>query len=154
MAAGMPEKQGLALAFDFGLARIGVAVGSLEAATAHGLDVVPVRRGVVDWAAVDRLVATWRPDHLVVGEPQAQVGGDRRLLQALRRFCAELATRYRLPVSRINEDYTSACARAELRARRQAGGRRRTLRGETDKMAAAYILNTWLSERDAVTGKD
>ena len=150
----MPEKQGLALAFDFGLARIGVAVGSLEAATARGLDVVAVRRGAVDWEAVDRLVETWRPDHLVVGEPQAQVGDDRRLVQALRRFCTELGTRYRLPVSRINEDYTSACARAELRAQRQAGQRRRPARGETDKMAAAYILNTWLSERDAVAGID
>ena len=149
----MPDAYKVALAFDFGLTRIGVAVGSLEVATARGLDVVANRDGAVDWPAIDRLVQTWCPSVLVVGEPQAQTGPDGRLPRALRRFCTELGSRYALPVARVNEDYSSECARAELRAQRQEGVRKRPDRGETDKMAAAYILNAWLSEQDVVARK-
>lgn len=150
----MPDAHPVALAFDFGLARIGVAVGSMELATARGLDIVANRGGAVDWAKINRLVRTWRPGVLVVGEPRAQTGADGRLLRALRRFCTELSSRYQLPVVRVDEDYSSECARAELRAQRREGLRGRVARGETDKMAAAYILNTWLSEQDVIAGKD
>ena len=150
----MPEGYGVALAFDFGLARIGVAVGSMEVATARGLDVVANRKGAVDWAAIDCLVKAWQPSVLVVGEPQAQTGRDDRLLRGLRHFCSELVKRYGLPVNRMNEDGTSECARAELRAQRQEGSRGKLIRGETDKMAAAYILNAWLLEQDAVARED
>ena len=146
----MPDAYKVALAFDFGLVRIGVAVGSLEVATARGLDVVANRDGAVDWPAIDRFIETWRPSVLVVGEPEAQAGRDGRLPHALRRFRTELESRYELPVVRVNEDYSSECARAELRAQRQEGARKRPARGETDKMAAAYILNTWLSEQHVI----
>ncbi len=146
----MPDDYQVALAFDFGLARIGVAVGSLKIATARGVEVVANRRGSVDWSGIDRLVRTWRPSVLVVGEPEARVGADGHLTRALRRFRAGLAARYGLPVARVNEDYTSECARADSRARRRAGLQRRLVSGEIDKMAAAYILNAWLSEQHVV----
>ena len=146
----MPDAYKVALAFDFGLARIGVAVGSLEVATARGLDVVANRDGAVDWPAIDRLIRAWRPSVLVVGEPEAQTGPDGRLPRALHRFCTELGSRYELPVAQVNEDYSSECARAELRAQRREGVRKRPAQGETDKMAAAYILNAWLSEQHVI----
>ena len=149
----MPEHSGMVLGFDFGLARIGVAVGSLEAHTANGLDLVPNRRGLVDWKAVDRLVADWHPSVLVVGEPKAQTGNDNRLNKAIQQFCLELKSRYGLPIAQANEDYTSACARMELREQRRAGVRGRITRGETDKMAATYILQTWLAQQDAPSGE-
>lgn len=146
----MPDSYQLALGFDFGLARIGVAVGSLEVATARGLAVVANRNGAVDWPMIDRLVQTWHPSVLVVGEPEAQTGLGSRLPRALRRFCTELGARYELPVARINEDYSSECAHVELRAQRREGARKKLVRGETDKMAAAYILNAWLSEQHVI----
>ena len=149
----MPDAYKVALAFDFGLARIGVAVGSLEVATARGLDVVANRDGAVDWTAIDRLIQAWHPSVLVVGEPEAQTGPNGRLPRALRRFCSELGSRYRLPIARVNEDYSSECARAELRAQRKEGTRKKSARGETDKMAAAYILNAWLLEQDVIARK-
>jgi len=146
----MPEGSGMALAFDFGMARIGVAVGSREAETARGIAVVANQTGAVDWAAIDGLVREWAPSVLVVGEPCEQRDEHSAWFQAMRRFCSELKRRYRLPVERVNEDYSSAAARAQLRAERLEGRRGKTNRGETDKMAAACILSTWFSEHDAV----
>ncbi len=150
----MPERRGLALAFDFGTVRIGVAVGSREAETARGLAVVANRKGAVDWAAIDALVAEWVPNILIVGEPVEQRDADSAWHRAMRAFYRELIARYGLPVERVNEDYSSFTARAELRTQRLDGRRGKTSRGETDKIAAACILQTWFSERDAVLRKD
>ena len=150
----MPEAGGLALAFDFGLARIGVAVGSVEAGTANGLAVVANRAGRIDWGAIDRLVRDWAPAALVLGEPAAQAGAGGPLPRALRRFGAQLRARYGLPVARVNEDYTSACARFELRAQRRAGRRGRSAPGATDMMAATYLLRAWYQQPDASAGDD
>ena len=135
----MPEP-GLALGFDFGLARIGVAVGAPRFGTARGLAVVANRAGRIDWPAIDRLIGAWGPAVLVLGEPRSR--RDPRMLSALRRFRAELERRYALPVALVDEDGTSACARAQLRMQRRLG-RRRAARGDLDMLSAALILRTW-----------
>lgn len=135
--------KGVALGFDFGLARIGVAVGASEFSTTQGLEVVPNRSGRIDWRAIDRLVRTWGPKVLVLGEPQERK--DPRMVTALRTFREELGRRYSLPVEMVNEDYTSACARAELREQRRQGERGKVRREEIDMMSASLILRTWFS---------
>ena len=150
----MLDRQGMALAFDFGTVRIGVAVGSREAETAHGLAVVANREGAVDWAAIDRLVQEWTPNVLIIGEPVEKCDEENAWYRTMRKFCSELKARYDLPVERVNEDYSSSAARAELREQRLNGRRGKTNRGETDKIAATCILQTWFSERDAVLRKD
>ncbi|HEU5176093.1 MAG TPA: Holliday junction resolvase RuvX, partial [Burkholderiales bacterium] len=54
-------KRGTVLAFDFGLKRIGVAVGEPELGTAHPL------AAVHGFPQIEKLVAEWRPCQLVVG---------------------------------------------------------------------------------------
>jgi putative Holliday junction resolvase len=60
----MPETapaRGYILGFDFGLRRIGVAVGQATTRTATALLTVGNGRKP-DWAALDRLVAEWKPE--------------------------------------------------------------------------------------------
>ncbi|MBT8064504.1 MAG: Holliday junction resolvase RuvX, partial [Gammaproteobacteria bacterium] len=65
----MPETAipgGYILGFDFGLRRIGVAVGQTATHTASSLETV--RNGKTpDWPAIDRLVKEWKPSLLLVG---------------------------------------------------------------------------------------
>ena len=70
----MPEKAsrttaGTVLAFDFGLQRIGVAVGEPELGTAHPLPGIAARTQPGRLTAVERLVNEWQPSMLVVGRP-------------------------------------------------------------------------------------
>ena len=67
------------------------------------------------------------------------------MVTALRTFREELGRRYSLPVEMVNEDYTSACARAELREQRRQGERGKVRREEIDMMSASLILRTWFS---------
>ncbi len=64
------------LAFDFGTRRIGVAVGNTVLRVAHPLTTIDGEANAARFAAIDALVAEWRPDLLVVG-PSAARGRQR-----------------------------------------------------------------------------
>lgn len=57
------------LGFDFGMKRIGVAVGQTVTKTARPLTVIQAAQGIPQWDALSKLIKTWQPDALVVGIP-------------------------------------------------------------------------------------
>ena len=57
------------LAFDFGTRRIGVASGQELLGTGQPLAMIPARDGIPDWQQVEKLLAEWQPDIVVVGLP-------------------------------------------------------------------------------------
>lgn len=132
------------LGFDFGLRRIGVAAGQLVTASASPVGVVPARDGEPDWQRLDAIVVEWDPTALVVGVPLLTDGREQPLSRRARRFAAALQHRYELPVHEADERLSSRAARDLIAARRSAGARRRTRRGDVDRMAATLILEHWL----------
>ena len=138
----------IVLGFDFGRARIGVAAGQAVTASATPVTTLNCRHGTPDWPAIDRLIAEWQPGALVVGIPLHLDGTAQPETAAARRFAAALAARYGLPVHAADERLTSRSAAAEIRAARSAGSRRRTRKGDVDRMAARLILEDWLATRD------
>jgi putative Holliday junction resolvase len=141
----MPEAVQTVLAFDFGLKRIGIAAGDTLTGRASPRPVARVGGGGPDWAAIEREVLSLKPARLVVGAPYNVDGTAGALLPSVRRFARELARRFALPVSLVDERFSSLEASAALKARRSAGERRRTRRTDIDSAAAAVILERWLS---------
>ena len=139
------------LAFDYGERRIGVAVGQSVTGTASPLSTVSVRDGEPDWVSIDGIVAAWKPDGLVVGEPLHMDGRPQPMTRRARRFRHALRRRFALPVHTADERLTTVEARAELAeqgAFRGSGARRRH---EIDHpVAARIILESWLGERRPV----
>jgi putative holliday junction resolvase len=132
------------LSFDYGLRRIGVAVGNTLTGTADALTTVAASDGMPDWTAVDRLVADWRPAALVAGVPYNE-GGDGRLAAAALRFAGELGERYGIEVHRVDERLTSREAEDALRELRRSGAKaKRVRRGDVDREAARLLLLQWL----------
>jgi putative Holliday junction resolvase len=138
-----------ALGFDFGLRRIGVAVGQSLTATAGGVGVVAARDGEPEWASIERLVREWHPRALVVGIPYNSDGNEQALSQSAREFARMLETRLGLPVHLVDERLTSQAAQTELKAERRAG-RRRLRKGDIDSRAARLILESWLRDNPAL----
>ena len=62
------------LSFDYGLRRIGVAVGNTLTGTAEALATIDAHDGEPDWRAIGRCVADWRPSAIVVGVPYNMAG--------------------------------------------------------------------------------
>jgi putative holliday junction resolvase len=146
MADG-PAKPRTLLGFDFGLRRIGVAVGQELTSSARPLATLAGPQSGLDWEAVGQLIDTWQPDALVVGVPRSMDDTEHELTRAAERFARRLHARYRLPVHTVDERLSSVEAERRLSAARRAGMRRRVRREEIDSTAAQVILEDWL--RDA-----
>ena len=134
------------LSFDFGLRRIGVASGDTITGSAAPLTAVTHGAAGPDWPAIDRLLSDYRPALLVVGYPYNEDGTPGKLAAAANRFAHNLAQRSGLSVERVDERYSSQEAATELKLRRAAGIRRhRVAAKDIDSLAAAIILERWLS---------
>lgn len=141
----MREQLQTLLAFDYGKKRIGVAVGQTLTATASPLETVPVMRSAPDWDAISRLIETWRPDALVVGDPLNMDGSEQTLTRDARRFGRQLRGRFHLPVHAADERLSTV----EARSRLAEHGR---LDREDHPVAAQIILETWLGSRPPLGG--
>ncbi|MFO1504149.1 MAG: Holliday junction resolvase RuvX [Steroidobacteraceae bacterium] len=139
------DRAKIVLAFDFGLRRIGVAVGDTLTRSAAPHATVACHDSGPDWAAIDRLIRTLGPDLLVVGAPYNDDGSPGRIAAAADAFAAELGARCKLAVERADERFSSTEAASLLREQRASGQRRRSVKkGDVDSAAAAVLLTGWL----------
>lgn len=133
------------LGFDVGSRRIGVAIGSAYGVGARALAVVDVRGDGPDWATLDRLQREWRPHGLIVGDPLTLDGDDQPNRKRAQAFARQLLQRYRLPVLLVDERSSSVEAARRFATERAEGRKRRRDAANLDAVAAAVIIERWLS---------
>lgn len=133
------------LGFDVGSRRIGVAIGSAFSVGARALAVIDVRADGPDWAALDRLHKEWRPHGLIVGDPLTLEGDDQPNRKRAHAFARQLHQRYRLPVLLVDERSSSVEAARRFATERAEGRKRRRDAANLDAVAAAVIIERWLS---------
>jgi putative Holliday junction resolvase len=128
----MPERGArTVLGFDFGLKRIGVAVGEPELRTAHPL------RAISRFEEVQPLIAEWAPARLVVGRPLSVAGEAHAMTRQAEDFARRLERRFKLPVARVDERFSSVEAESRLR-----GAKRKNV----DSVAAQLLLEQYFDE--------
>lgn len=131
------------VAFDFGLKRIGIAVGQTVTGSANPLGVVANGASGPDHERIAALLAEWRPDRLVVGMPAHADGSPSAMGTQVRHFIVALE-RYGLPVETVDERHTSQEAEAALKLARQSGSRGRIRKQHVDAAAAVVIAERYL----------
>jgi len=129
------------LGFDFGVKRIGVAVGDRETRLAHAIETIAAEANAFRFARIEALIAEWRPAELVVGLPLSLGGEEHELSRRCRRFANQLHGRFGLPVRLVDERLTSAVADTRLR---EAGLDGRARKAVIDRVAAQEILQSYL----------
>ncbi len=144
---GTPDRKSpqTIVAFDFGLRRIGVAVGQDVTASANPVTAVSNGDAGPDWQAIQKIVGEWRPSRLIVGMPLHEDGSPSEMGVHISAFIKDLA-RFELPVEQIDERYSSLEASEMLKSKRAAGLRGRINKEEIDSMAAALIAKRWLEK--------
>jgi len=151
----MPDKArrpvaGSVLAFDFGLQRIGVAIGEPELGTAHALPALGALNQHGRMSAIERLLKEWKPALLVVGRPLGDDGAAHEMTRRAERFARQLNGRFGLPVRMVDESYSSAEAESRVRA---AYGARKAValaRGKAlDSQAAQILLEQYFNDKQA-----
>lgn len=134
------------LAFDFGLRQIGVAVGNCLLNTTQPLAIISAREGIPDWSAVERVVAEWQPDLLLVGDPLNMDGSASELSTRARKFARRLHGRLGIPFEMADERLSSFEAKQLSRERGHRGDFKRQ---PVDSEAAELVLRAWLENRTA-----
>lgn len=124
------------LAFDYGEKRIGLAIGNTLTRVAHALSTIPNRSRDGRFALVSQLIGEWRPDALIVGLPMHPDGTHHAMTQRALRFGNQLNGRFNLPVSWVDERYSSVAAH-------EAGARGDAV----DAEAARIILQQYFDEQ-------
>ena len=130
----MPEHT--LLAFDYGLKKIGVAIGNTLLAQARPLTILKPITREQRFAAIEALLAQWQPDAVGVGLPLTLDGAEQYASLRCRRFANQLAGRYGLTVHLVNELGSS------LEAQQLLGTHE-----DDDAMAAAVILQRWFDQQ-------
>jgi putative Holliday junction resolvase len=146
-ASETPPLSGTLIGFDFGEKRIGVAVGETRTRLAHPVAAIHEEGTQARLAAIERLVAEWRPAGFVVGLPRHRDGGEHEVARLAGKFARRLGARFGLPVAFVDETLSSAEAGARIR---EAGGRAPS-KGDLDAHAAAVILQSYL---DTIRGNE
>lgn len=117
------------LAFDFGEKRVGVATGNTLTKTAQALTIVTYNNKDQLFEKIQKLLAEWQPEALVVGLPTHPDGQPHAMTAKAKRFANQLQGRYQLSVHLVDERYTSV-----------------SVEGGDDALAAQLILEQYFQE--------
>ena len=124
----------IVMSFDFGMKRIGVAVGQKVTQTASGLGVVQAFDGIPKWDCLDKIVLDWRPERFIVGLPINMDGSNSEMSKKAQKFSRRISSRYNIRSEMFDERLTS------FEAREHDG------KTDIDAIAAKIILESWLRE--------
>ena len=137
------EASATVLAFDFGTKRLGVAVGETMIGLAHPLTEIVGEETEPRFAAITKVIAEWQPKRLVVGLPLNEDGAAQDSTRRAQRFARQLEGRFGLPVSFVDERYSSVDAEAGMR---ESGARKAINEKRVDSAAAQLILQQYFHE--------
>lgn len=138
----MPSRRMLGL--DLGEARIGVAVSDPTGTLCTPLQAIRRTLDGGDIRQVAALAVQETAARIVVGLPVTMEGRRGTQAQAALRFCKELRAATPLPVVTWDERLTTVEAQARLR---EAGRKPSREKGAVDSLAAALMLEAYLTTR-------
>lgn len=104
---------GTVLAFDFGLKRIGVAVGNTLIQQAQALMIIEAPTNDAKFIAIEKIIKDWQPILCVVGLPMHPDGASHEMTVRCQRFANQLHGRFGVQVTLVDERYTSAVLHAK-----------------------------------------
>lgn len=133
------------LAFDYGTKNIGVAVGQTITASARSLPPLKAKDGVPDWSQIEKLLAEWKPDLVLVGLPLNMDDSESELSARAKKFANRLNGRFGVKIEMVDERLTSFEAKGEVMSR---GGSRDYKNNPVDSIAARLILESWLERNN------
>lgn len=128
------------MAFDYGGKRTGIAVTDPMQIIATSLETVDTTK-VFDFVA--NYIKKESVERFVVGYPKDLMNRDQAITQHVNAFVAQLEKQFNLPVSKVDERFTSLEAQRTLV---QSGMKKmqRREKGNLDKISATIILQAYL----------
>ena len=140
------------LAFDFGVKRIGVAIGEFRLGQARALATIAETPNALRFKAIAKLIDEWQATRLIVGRPLNEDGSSHEMTARCERFAHQLEGRFGLAVNLVDERFSSLAADAQMR---ESGGRNvpnwQQRKARIDAEAARIILQSWFDSAPATS---
>ena len=124
------------MAFDYGTRRVGVAVGNSETKASQALKTITAPNADGLFRELEGIFREWQPDQIVVGLPTHPDGTEHEMTARAKRFGNQLHGRFNLPVTWVDERYTSAILEGDPK-----------MRDNLDAHSAALILEQYFAEK-------
>ncbi|MBQ0723988.1 MAG: Holliday junction resolvase RuvX [Cycloclasticus sp.] len=131
------------LGFDYGVKKIGVAVGDTDTHIANPLTTLRAVNQKPAWDEITKLVTTWQPKKMIVGISRQQDGSDNEVTPKMIRFSRQLEGRYQCPVELFDETLTTYESKQLLFDELKVSATK--LWQVQDQLAAQLILQSWLN---------
>ena len=136
------------IAFDFGMKKMGIAIGQNITNTASPMDSVVMKNGNPDWNALKQLIEEYRPNSIILGKPDVKDKSSEALMKKIEAFKEILEMDLNQNIEWALEHLTTEDAKEKLKLQRQEGIlSRRIMKGQVDSMAAAIFLQDWMNQR-------
>ncbi|XBC42258.1 MAG: Holliday junction resolvase RuvX [Buchnera aphidicola (Meitanaphis elongallis)] len=129
------------LAFDFGIKRIGVAVGQKITNTAQTLPLIKVKNEKINLNQFKTLFLEWKPHSIIIGLPLNMNGTQQNITKKSKQFSKKLFKNFKIPIFLHDERLTTIEAKTTLF---EKNGFKSLIKNKTDSTAAAIILESWL----------
>ena len=123
------------MAFDYGTRRVGVAVGNSVTRAGQALKTITAANADALFKEIERLLAEWQPNQLVVGLPTHPDGAEHEMTAKSRLFGNQLHGRFNLPVDWVDERYSSVVLEGDT-----------DMHDNLDAHSAALILEQYFAE--------
>ena len=127
------------MAFDFGTRNTGVAIGNTLTRIGQPLKTIAQSTEELRFKAIEALLKEWQPHQLVVGLPCHPDGSEHEMTQKAKRFGNQLHGRFQLPVTWVDERYSSAVLESD-----------HNVRDNLDAHSAALILEQYFIEKNGI----
>lgn len=128
------------LCFDYGVKKIGIAIGNTLTRHARPLTILRPVTKVARFNQIEALLHEWQPDEVVVGLPLTTEGQEQYASLRCRRFANQLHGRYGLKVHLMDERNSS------IEAQEMLGNH-----DDDDAIAATIILQRWLDQIPSIS---
>ena len=125
------------VSFDFGVKKIGVAVGQTKTRTSSPLEIIFNKNNKINWNSIQSIVEEWRPELILVGKPLNMDGTDSEIMKKVDAFYKKLESLYDAKFEYIDERLTTFEARDILKENNVE---------IVDANAAKILIDNWFNK--------
>jgi len=126
------------MSFDYGTRRVGSAIGNSLTQSGQPLKTISATNSDALFQEIESLLKEWQPDQLVVGKPLHPDGTAHDITAKALRFGNQLHGRFHIPVTWVDERYSSAVLDSNVE-----------MQDNLDAHSAVLILEQYFAEQNA-----
>ena len=122
------------IGIDFGVSKIGVAVGNTQTSSSSPLEIITKTKSGINWPQLEAIIKEWKPQVVIIGQPFNMDGSESEMMKEVKLFSDILKERINIKIEFFDERLTSFEAK-----QMDTSGK------PIDDLAAKIILDGWLS---------